>query len=88
MIKADIINKIISETEIEKKYIVSGVNHIIEIMREALKRGEKIELRGFGVFKVVAKKTGIGRNLQKNTPLKLKEGKRIKFKSGKNLRKI
>ncbi|MEW6455420.1 MAG: HU family DNA-binding protein [Acidobacteriota bacterium] len=88
MVKADIINKIISEAEIEKKYIVSGVNNIIEIMRETLKTGEKIELRGFGVFKVVAKKTGIGRNLQNNTPLELKEGKRIKFKSGKNLKKI
>ena len=42
---------------------------VFEGLKQALTAGERIELRGFGVFSVRARKTGIGRNPRTGTCL-------------------
>lgn len=62
------------------------VEAILEALREALARAEKIEIRGFGSFKIVNKKTGFGRDIRRQKQIKINEGKRIKFRSGQELK--
>jgi hypothetical protein len=54
-------------------------------MKEALARGERIELRGFGVFVVKPRKRGVGRNPRTGEEVAIPSGKTIRFKPGKEL---
>ncbi len=62
MIKLDIINEVVNRTGITKTKAEMAVETVFESMKRALGRGERIELRGFGIFNVRPRKTGIGRN--------------------------
>ena len=48
-------------------------------------RGERIELRGFGVFVVKPRKRGVGRNPRTGEEVAIPSGKTIRFKPGKDL---
>ncbi len=88
MIKADIINKVAERAEITKVKAVEAVEAIFSAMKEALRRGERIELRGFGVFQVRPRKRGIGRNPRTGREVRIPPGKTIRFKPGKHLRNL
>jgi len=62
--------------------------YVFEGLKEALTAGERIELRGFGVFSVRARKTGIGRNPRTGTEVSITPGKAVRFKPGKELHTI
>ena len=62
MIKLDIINEVVNKTGITKTKAEMAVETVFESMKRALEHGDRIELRGFGVFNVKPRKTGIGRN--------------------------
>jgi len=88
MIKNDI------ALEIEKKSDFNGakslliVETILDALKKALSRHEKVEIRGFGSFKVVAKKTGYGRDIRRQKQIHITQGKRIKFRGGQELKNI
>jgi DNA-binding protein HU-beta len=65
-----------------------AIDAILNAMKESLKNGERIELRGFGVFQVKQRKRGIGRNPRTGKEVEIPPGKTIRFKPGKNLLKI
>jgi len=50
--------------------------------------GDRIELRGFGVFTVRPRKTGIGRNPRTGAEVNIPPGKAVRFKPGKELQSI
>ena len=50
--------------------------------------GDRIELRGFGVFNVRPRKTGIGRNPRTGAEVNIPPGKAVRFKPGKELQSI
>jgi DNA-binding protein HU-beta len=62
LIKLDIINEVVNKTGITKTKAEMAVETVFESMKRALASGERIELRGFGIFNVRPRKTGIGRN--------------------------
>jgi DNA-binding protein HU-beta len=62
LIKLDIINEVVNRTGITKTKAELAVETVFESMKKALATGDRIELRGFGVFNVRPRKTGIGRN--------------------------
>ncbi len=88
MIKADLVRKVMDAVELPQAQASSAVNTIFDAMREALTRGERIELRGFGVFMVKNRKRGIGRNPKTGVEVAIPPGKTIRFKPGKALRVI
>ena len=88
MIKADIINKVAEQAEITKVKAVEAVEAVFETMKNAMMQGERIELRGFGVFQVKPRKKGIGRNPRTGKEVRIPPGKTIRFKPGKNLRSL
>ena len=61
MIKLDIINRVAEKTGVPKMKAEQAVDALFHSMKEALTRGERIELRGFGVFVVKPRKRGVGR---------------------------
>ena len=88
MIKADIINQVAEEAAITKVKAIEAVEAVFEAMKAAMMRGERIELRGFGVFQVKPRKKGIGRNPRTGHKVRIPPGKTIRFKPGKHLRNI
>ena len=88
MIKADIINRVADRAEITKVKAVEAVEIVFEAMKAAMRHGERIELRGFGVFQVRPRKKVIGRNPRTGREVKIPTGKTIRFKPGNNLRNL
>jgi DNA-binding protein HU-beta len=88
MIKVDMINLIAEVADITKVKAEIAIDAILNAMKESLKNGERIELRGFGVFQVKQRKRGIGRNPRTGKEVVIPPGKTIRFKPGKNLLKI
>ena len=88
MIKVDIINEVATVADITKVKAEVAVEAVFEAMREAMKRGERIELRGFGVFQVKPRKRGIGRNPRTGKEVRIPPGRTIRFKPGKELQNI
>ncbi len=88
MIKADIVNKVAEVSEISRVKAAQAVDTVIEGLRNALARGQRIELRGFGVFQVKQRKKGIGRNPKTGVEVKIPPGNTIRFKPGKELRNL
>ena len=88
MIKVDIINEVAQAADITKVKAVVAVEAILDALKESMRRGERIELRGFGVFQVKPRKKGIGRNPRTGREVRIPPGKTIKFKPGKHLRNI
>ncbi len=88
MIKNDIVLEIEKKSEFNRAKSLSIVETILASLKESLVKNEKIEIRGFASFKVVSKKTGYGRDIRRKKQIKIKKGKRIKFKPGQDLKNI
>ncbi len=88
MIKADIISQVATDASITKVKAVEAVEAVFEAMKAAMRRGERIELRGFGIFQVKPRKKGVGRNPRTGQEVRIPPGKTIRFKPGKNLRNL
>ena len=86
MIKADLVRKVMDTVELPQTRANDAVNAVFDAMREALTHGERIELRGFGVFMVKNRKRGVGRNPKTGVEVAIPPGKTIRFKPGKALR--
>jgi len=85
VIKVDIVNEVVSSTSVARSKAEMAVETVFEAMKRALERGERIELRGFGVFTVRPRKTGIGRNPRTGEEVSIQPGKAVRFKPGKEL---
>ena len=59
MIKVDIVNEVSKIADITKVKAEVAVDAVFDAMRTSMQRGERIELRGFGVFQVKPRKRGI-----------------------------
>ena len=85
MIKQDLIQRIVDRTGLPRTKAEAAVDAIFIAMKDSLIAGDRIELRGFGVFTVKPRKTGIGRNPRTGTEVSIIPGKAVRFKPGKEL---
>jgi DNA-binding protein HU-beta len=88
VIKLDIINEVVTRTGVTKTKAEIAVETVFEAMKNALAKGDRIELRGFGVFNVKPRKTGIGRNPRTGAEVSIPPGKAVRFKPGKELQSL
>ena len=89
MIKNDIINAVAEAAGVGHQKATQAVETIIDMLRQTLTRGGRIELRGFGVLLVKRRKCGIGRNPKRPTEeVQIPPGFTIRFKPGKELRNM
>ncbi len=86
MIKQDIVRRVAERMEITKVRAEVAVDSVFLALKSALKEGERIELRGFGVFVVKPRKSGIGRNPRTGAEVPIPPGKTVRFKPGKEIR--
>jgi nucleoid DNA-binding protein len=85
MTKADIAADVSREAEITKARAERGVEVILDTLKAQLLQGGRIELRGFGVLVVQARKLGIGRNPRTGESFPIAPGRTVRFKPGKLL---
>ena len=88
MIKLDIVNAVVSRANVKRSEAERAVVTVFDAMKNALGRGQRIELRRFGVFNVKPRKTGIGRNPRTGEEVSIPPGKAVRFKPGKELQSI
>ena len=88
MIKLDIVNAVVNKTGVSRTKAEQAVETVFGAMKSALGKGERIELRRFGVFNVRPRKTGIGRNPRTGAEVNIPPGKAVRFKPGKELQSI
>jgi DNA-binding protein HU-beta len=85
VIKQDLIQRIVERTGLPRTKAEAAVDAVFEAMKNALGQGDRIELRGFGVFTVKPRKTGVGRNPRTGAEVSIAPGKAVRFKPGKDL---
>ena len=85
LIKIDIINRVADRSGVPKLKAEQAVDALFHSMKAALTRGDRIELRGFGVFVVKPRKRGVGRNPRTGQEVPIPSGKTIRFKPGKEM---
>jgi len=86
VIKQDIVTRIADKMGITKVKAEAAVDSFFDALRQAMREGERIELRGFGVFVVKPRKSGVGRNPRTGTEVPIPPGKTVRFKPGKEIR--
>lgn len=88
MIKADLVNKIAIEMNISKQEAETGINLFFQTIKEALLKGEEIELRGFGSFRFRKRGARAGRNPRTGKPVQVPPKKVLYFKPSKLLKNM
>jgi DNA-binding protein HU-beta len=88
VIKLDIVNEVVGRTGITKTKAEMAVETVFDAMKRALENGDRIELRGFGVFTIKPRKTGVGRNPRTGEEVSIPPGKAVRFKPGKELQAL
>jgi DNA-binding protein HU-beta len=88
VIKLDIVNAVVNKTGVSRTKAEQAVETVFAAMKSALGKGERIELRRFGVFNVRPRKTGIGRNPRTGQEVSIPPGKAVRFKPGKELQTL
>jgi len=87
MTKKDIVLRVSDETNLKQIDVKRVVQRTFDCIVEALVRGEKIELRNFGVFKIKQRKGRTGRNPRTGTVVPVPPRKVVVFKPGLEMKK-
>lgn len=88
MNKSELVTALAEKTGTSKKGAEESLNAFIEIVTEELKKGEKIQLVGFGSFEVRKRAARKGRNPQTKEEIKIPASKSPVFKAGKALKDV
>ncbi|MCL2625264.1 MAG: integration host factor subunit alpha [Cystobacterineae bacterium] len=80
MTKADIIESVYERVGFSKKESAEIVEYVFDLLKNALERGEKVKISGFGNFQVRYKKSRIGRNPQTGDALEIASRHRLTFR--------
>jgi integration host factor subunit beta len=88
MTKAELVEQVASSAELTKKHAEMIVNTVFDSIVESLRDGEKIELRGFGSFRIRHRGSRVGRNPKTGATVHVPPKRIPYFKPGKDLREL
>lgn len=89
MTKTDLIERVSMKTTIlTKKQTEIVVNMLFDSIKDALATGDKIEIRGFGSFRIRARRNREGRNPKTGQSVEVPQKKVPFFKAGKELKEL
>ena len=88
MNKAELIAAIAAKTGETKKGAEEAVNAFVDVVVDALVKGDKVQLVGFGSFEVIKRAARKGRNPQTKEEIKIPASKAPVFKAGKALKDL
>ncbi len=88
MNKSELIAAVAAKTGETKKNAEASLDAVIEVITEALSKGDKVQLVGFGSFEVRKRAARKGRNPQTKEEIKIPASKAPVFKAGKALKDV
>ncbi len=88
MTKAELVEEVAKASELTKKDAERLVEIVFQSLIETLNKGEKIELRGFGSFRLRERNSRRGRNPKTGSSVSIPAKRVAYFKPGKELREI
>lgn len=83
MNKSELVAAVAAKTDLKKADSEKAVKAVIDAITEELKKGEKVQLVGFGTFEVSERAAREGRNPLTGESMTIKASKSPKFKAGK-----
>ncbi len=87
MTKSELIESIASQhPNMTKKNIEFIINSVFKSIKDSLQKGDKVEIRGFGSFKIREKNSKVGRNPKTGSKVNVPEKKVPYFKPGKEIK--
>ena len=86
MNKTELVAAMAEQTNLSKKDAEAALKAFIDVVSEELKKGEQVQLVGFGTFEVSERAAREGRNPQTGETMEIKASKTPKFKAGKALK--
>ena len=86
MNKAELIAAAAEKAELSKKDTEAAVNAVVDVITAALKKGDKVQLVGFGSFETRKRAARVGRNPRTKETIKIAASKVPTFKAGKALK--
>ena len=88
MTKADLVDAVSRVTELNRKDSEIVVESLFESIVKALKRGDKLEVRGFGSFRIIERRARQGRNPKTGEKVNVPEKRVPYFKPSKELKDL
>lgn len=88
MNKAELVEAMATKSGLTKKDAEAILNAFTDVVAEELKKGEKVQLVGFGTFEVAERAERTGRNPQTGEEITIAACKAPKFKAGKALKDV
>ncbi len=86
MNKGELVAALAAKTELTKKDSEAALNGVIDVITEALAKGDKVQLIGFGTFETKTRAAREARNPRTGEAVKIAEYKAPAFKAGKALK--
>ena len=86
MNKTELVAAVAEQADISKKDTEKVLKAFVDVVTEEMKKGEKVQLVGFGTFEVSERAAREGRNPQTGKTMKIEACKAPKFKAGKALK--
>ncbi len=86
MNKTELVAAVAEQADISKKDAEKVLKAFVDVVTEEMKKGEKVQLVGFGTFEVSERAAREGRNPQTGKTMKIEACKAPKFKAGKALK--
>ncbi len=86
MNKTELVAAVAEQADISKKGAEKVLKAFVDVVTEEMKKGEKVQLVGFGTFEVSERAAREGRNPQTGKTMKIEACKAPKFKAGKALK--
>ena len=88
MNKTELVAAMAEQTQLSKKDAEAALKAFIDVVSEEMKKGEKVQLVGFGTFEVSERAAREGRNPATGECMVIKASKAPKFKAGKALKDL
>jgi nucleoid DNA-binding protein len=85
MTKQQLIEKVATQTELKKSEVEVAVDSVLDLIAEALRSNERVDLRGFGSFVVKDRKERQGRNPRTGETITIAAKRDASFKPSKEL---
>jgi DNA-binding protein HU-beta len=86
MNKQDLIGQVTERTGLSRAEASQAIETMLDVITDALRRGDEVRLVGFGNFVVTRRKASVGRNPRTGEPLRIDSTAQPKFRAGKLLK--
>ncbi len=86
MVKGELVAQVAGQLHLTRKEATLIVNTVFKSIADSLSQGQKVELRGFGSFRVKERRARLGRNPRTGAPVQVPAKKVPFFKPGKDLK--